>query len=44
MPSIDMTSEMKNRAAYLQLPELVKRIRNLEKALDSLRGTGKDEK
>jgi len=36
-PSAPMTEEMKNVAAYRQLPELIKRIRALEKALEDLR-------
>lgn len=39
-PSTAMATEMKNVAAYRQLPELIKRIRNLEKALEDLRKTG----
>jgi UDP-3-O-[3-hydroxymyristoyl] glucosamine N-acyltransferase len=35
-PSTDFASEMKNVAAYRQLPELVKRLRKLEKALAEL--------
>jgi UDP-3-O-[3-hydroxymyristoyl] glucosamine N-acyltransferase len=35
-PSGPMAVEMKNVAAYRQLPELLKRIRNLEKALKAL--------
>ncbi len=37
-PSIDMTTEMKNVAAYRQLPALVKRVRQLEKTIEALRG------
>ncbi len=37
-PSCEMSVEMKNVAAYRQLPELLKRIRNLEKALEKLHG------
>jgi len=36
-PSTEMTVEMKNVAAYRQLPELIKRIRALEKALEQLK-------
>ena len=43
-PSTDMTSEMKNVAAYRQLPGLLKRIRHLEKALKKLGGLETDEK
>jgi UDP-3-O-[3-hydroxymyristoyl] glucosamine N-acyltransferase len=39
-PSTEMAVEMKNVAAYRQLPELVKRIRNLEKAVENLKKTG----
>lgn len=39
-PSIDMAMEMKNVAAYRQLPELIRRIRGLEKALEGLRKGG----
>lgn len=35
-PSAEMSIEMKNVAAYRQLPELVKRIRSLERALEEL--------
>jgi UDP-3-O-[3-hydroxymyristoyl] glucosamine N-acyltransferase len=35
-PSAPMSEEMKNVAAYRQLPELIKRIRTLEKALEKL--------
>ena len=37
-PSASMTEEMKNVAAYRQLPALVKKIRQLEKAVEKLRG------
>lgn len=37
-PSAEMAVEMKNVAAYRQLPELIKRVRNLEKALEKLQG------
>ncbi|HUO57657.1 MAG TPA: UDP-3-O-(3-hydroxymyristoyl)glucosamine N-acyltransferase [bacterium] len=40
-PSTEMATEMKNVAAYRQLPELLKRIRNLEKALEKLTGVSK---
>jgi UDP-3-O-[3-hydroxymyristoyl] glucosamine N-acyltransferase len=43
-PSIEMATEMKNIAAYRQLPELVKRIRQLEKAVEGLRSDEKNEK
>ena len=43
-PSSEMAVEMKNVAAYRQLPELIKRIRGLEKALDELKTAKKDEK
>jgi len=39
-PSAEMAVEMKNVAAYRQLPELIKRIRNLEKALEALEKNG----
>lgn len=39
-PSIDMATEMKNVAAYRQLPELLKRIRSLEKALEGFLKAG----
>jgi UDP-3-O-[3-hydroxymyristoyl] glucosamine N-acyltransferase len=35
-PSLKMSEEMKNVAAYRQLPELVKRIRMLEKKIEKL--------
>ncbi len=37
-PSSEMSVEMKNVAAYRQLPELLKRVRNLEKSLEKLQG------
>jgi UDP-3-O-[3-hydroxymyristoyl] glucosamine N-acyltransferase len=40
-PSSEMSSEMKNVAAYRQLPDLLKRIRTLERALEELRGAKK---
>jgi len=43
-PSAEMNTEMKNVAAYRQLPELIKRIRNLEKELADLRSVKKNEK
>ncbi len=43
-PSTDMTSEMKNVAAYRQLPGLLKRIRQLERALEKLGSVKTDEK
>ncbi len=42
-PSADMSKEMKNVAVYRQLPELMKRIRHLEKALAELQNAGKNE-
>ena len=39
-PSDEMSVEMKKVAAYRQLPELVKRIRALEKALEALEKKG----
>jgi UDP-3-O-[3-hydroxymyristoyl] glucosamine N-acyltransferase len=42
-PSAAMTIEMKNVAAYRQLPELIKRIRQLEKTLERLQGLKTDE-
>ena len=38
-PSTEMSVEMKNVAAYRQLPELIKRVRSLEKALAGLQET-----
>jgi UDP-3-O-[3-hydroxymyristoyl] glucosamine N-acyltransferase len=43
-PSTDMATEMKNVAAYRQLPEFLKRIRRLERALEKLGGLKNDEK
>jgi UDP-3-O-[3-hydroxymyristoyl] glucosamine N-acyltransferase len=37
-PSSPMAVEMKNVAAYRQLPDLVKRVRRMEKALEKLTG------
>ena len=37
-PAIEKTAEMRNVASYLQLPELVKRVRQLEKALSEIQG------
>ncbi|HJT23643.1 MAG TPA: UDP-3-O-(3-hydroxymyristoyl)glucosamine N-acyltransferase, partial [bacterium] len=39
-PSTDMATEMKNVAVYRQLPELIKRIRSLEKALEDFQKRG----
>ncbi len=41
-PSAPMTEEMKNVAAYRQLPELIKRIRSLEKKLEKIQNVKKD--
>jgi UDP-3-O-[3-hydroxymyristoyl] glucosamine N-acyltransferase len=38
-PSAPMAEEMKNVAAYRQLPALMKRIRQLEKAVEKLQGS-----
>ncbi|HTC19624.1 MAG TPA: UDP-3-O-(3-hydroxymyristoyl)glucosamine N-acyltransferase [bacterium] len=43
-PSTDMATEMKNVAAYRQLPGLLKRVRHLERALGKLGGAKKNEK
>ena len=43
-PSSEMAVEMKNVAAYRQLPELIKRIRSLEHELKELRIAKKNEK
>ena len=43
-PSAEMAVEMKNVASYRQLPELIKRIRSLEKALEEIRTAKNDEK
>jgi UDP-3-O-[3-hydroxymyristoyl] glucosamine N-acyltransferase len=43
-PSADMATEMKNVAAYRQLPGLLKRVRYLERALEKLDGVKKNEK
>ncbi len=43
-PSCKMNEEMKNVAAYRQLPELIKRIRVLEKALEKIRVVNDHEK
>jgi UDP-3-O-[3-hydroxymyristoyl] glucosamine N-acyltransferase len=43
-PSADMATEMKNVAAYRQLPGLLKRVRHLERALEKLDGVKKNEK
>jgi UDP-3-O-[3-hydroxymyristoyl] glucosamine N-acyltransferase len=43
-PSSKMNDEMKNVAAYRQLPELIKRIRALEKALEKIQSVKNDEK
>jgi UDP-3-O-[3-hydroxymyristoyl] glucosamine N-acyltransferase len=37
-PSSDMATEMKNVAAYRQLPEMIKRLRRLEKEVAKLTG------
>ena len=42
-PSAKMAEEMKNVAAYRQLPELIKRIRSLEKSLEKIQNVNKDE-
>ncbi|MGH7739826.1 MAG: UDP-3-O-(3-hydroxymyristoyl)glucosamine N-acyltransferase [bacterium] len=42
-PSSPMTQEMKNVAAYRQLPDLIKRVHRLERALEKLQGTSKHE-
>ncbi len=42
-PSTEMNSEMKNVAAYRQLPGIVKRIRRLERVLEKLSGVKIDE-
>ncbi len=42
-PSSDFSVEMKNVAAYRQLPELLRRIRRLERALEELGGVKKNE-
>jgi len=42
-PSLKMSEEMKNVAAYRQLPELMKRIRTLEKALEKTQNVKKDD-
>jgi UDP-3-O-[3-hydroxymyristoyl] glucosamine N-acyltransferase len=43
-PSAKMAEEMKNVASYRQLPELIKRIRTIEKALEKMVNVKKDEK
>lgn len=43
-PSAKMSDEMKSVAAYRQLPELIKRIRTLEKALEKIRTLNEHEK
>jgi UDP-3-O-[3-hydroxymyristoyl] glucosamine N-acyltransferase len=43
-PSLKMSDEMKNVAAYRQLPELIKRIRSLEKTLGKNQTVNQDEK
>lgn len=43
-PSAEMATEMKNVAAYRQLPELIKRIRSLEKTIGELKAVKKDGK
>jgi UDP-3-O-[3-hydroxymyristoyl] glucosamine N-acyltransferase len=42
-PTTDIASEMKNVAAYRQLPELVKRLRKLEKTLAELQNRIKND-
>jgi len=42
-PSAPMAEEMKNVAAYRQLPALMKRIRQLEKAIEKLQGSKKND-
>ncbi len=43
-PSSEFSAEMKRVAASRQLPELIKRVRNLERALEKIQGIKKDEK
>jgi UDP-3-O-[3-hydroxymyristoyl] glucosamine N-acyltransferase len=43
-PSLKMSDEMKNVAIYRQLPELMKRVRLLEKELEKIKNVKKDEK
>ena len=43
-PSLKMSDEMKNVAVYRRLPELMKRIRLLEKELEKIQNVKKDEK
>lgn len=43
-PAVEFSVEMKRIAAYRQLPELLKRVRNLEKSLEEIKGLPKDEK
>ncbi|SRR5665213_87740 len=43
-PSLKMSDEMKNVAVYRQLPELIKRVRQLEKELEKIQNVKKDEK
>jgi UDP-3-O-[3-hydroxymyristoyl] glucosamine N-acyltransferase len=43
-PSLKMSDEMKNVAGYRQLPELIKRVRLLEKELEKIQNVKKDEK
>jgi UDP-3-O-[3-hydroxymyristoyl] glucosamine N-acyltransferase len=43
-PSLKISDEMKNVAIYRQLPELIKRVRLLEKELEKIQNVKKDEK
>jgi UDP-3-O-[3-hydroxymyristoyl] glucosamine N-acyltransferase len=43
-PSLKISDEMKNVAGYRQLPELIKRVRQLEKELENIKNVKKDEK
>jgi len=43
-PSSKMAVEMKNVASYRQLPELIKRVRSLERGLEEMRARKNDEK
>jgi UDP-3-O-[3-hydroxymyristoyl] glucosamine N-acyltransferase len=43
-PSSKMTEEMKNVASYRQLPELVKRVRSLEKKLEKIQNVKNNDK
>ncbi|HVM33019.1 MAG TPA: UDP-3-O-(3-hydroxymyristoyl)glucosamine N-acyltransferase, partial [bacterium] len=42
-PSAPMAEEMKNVAAYRQLPQLLKRLRQLEKIVEKIQGSEKRE-